>query len=98
MRHTFCCDKFESKAITSLTLHDALGSLKEVIEREMAMNTAPELMCFGLLHDFDILQIAALVAPRNLEFTAASKRVMQELQQLPAFYVQLGGTFDLAKP
>jgi len=85
----------ESEAISSVRLHDALGSLKEVIERQMAMNTTPELFCFGLLQDFDILQIAGLVAPRALQFESASKRVKHELQPLTVFYRQLGGQLRL---
>jgi dienelactone hydrolase len=85
----------ESQAISSVRLHDALGSLQEVIERQMAMNTTPELFCFGLLRDFDIRQIAALIAPRPLRFESASERVKQELQPLEPLYRQLGGALRL---
>jgi dienelactone hydrolase len=49
----------ERRAISAVKTHDALTSLKEVIEKNMAVNTAPELFCFGLLESFDIPQINA---------------------------------------
>ncbi|MEO1995725.1 MAG: acetylxylan esterase, partial [Planctomycetaceae bacterium] len=83
------------RAISSVRLHNALGSLKEVIEQELAMNTAPEQFCFGLLESFDILQLAALIAPRTLHFESPSQRVKLEMEPLRSFYQQLGGDFRL---
>jgi hypothetical protein len=54
----------EPKAIDSIELHDALPSLKLLIERNQRSDHMPELFCFGLLEYFDIKDIAALVAPR----------------------------------
>lgn len=56
----------EQKAIGSLELHDSLKSLKDVIAENKSVREAPELFCFGLLEEFDIPQIAALVAPRSI--------------------------------
>ena len=54
----------ETKAIGSVELHDPLPSLKEIIEKNYTVEKMPELFCYGLLRDFDVKDIAALVAPR----------------------------------
>lgn len=54
----------EEEAISGLQLEESFGSLREVIERDLGANQAPELFCFGLLESFDIPQIEALVRPR----------------------------------
>lgn len=72
----------ETDAIDALVLSGALGSLKEVLERNKGVNDWPELFCFGLLQAFDIKQIAALVAPREIELREPSDRAKQELADL----------------
>lgn len=57
----------EEKAIGSLELRQPLASLREVIERNIGVNQQPELFCFGLLEQFDVPQLRALVAPRPVE-------------------------------
>ena len=54
----------EEKAIGSLELRQPLGSLRELIEKNGGVNQQPELFCFGLLEQFDVPQLRALVAPR----------------------------------
>ena len=56
----------ERKAIGGLELHDSLKSLKDVIVENKSVREAPELFCFGLLEEFDVDQISALVAPRTI--------------------------------
>ncbi len=56
----------EDKAIGSLELRQPLPSLKEVIEKNLGVDRQPELFCFGLLEQFDVPQLRALVAPRPL--------------------------------
>ena len=56
----------EEKAIGTLDLRGALGSLKIVIEQDWTVDLKPELFCFGLLAAFDIKQLTALVAPRTV--------------------------------
>ena len=58
----------EPKAVAGVELHGALGSLKEVIEKNWSVDKQPEMFCFGLLEAFDIKQIAALVSPRPVSF------------------------------
>ena len=41
----------------------ALGSLKEVLERNKGVNDWPELLCFGLLEAFDISKSQPLSRP-----------------------------------
>lgn len=54
----------EEKAIAGLELRNPLSSLKEVIAKNVGVNQQPELFCFGLLEQFDVPQLRALVAPR----------------------------------
>ena len=57
----------EEKAIGQLDLRQALGSLKEVIQRNWTVEQKPELFCFGLLEQFDISTLKAMVAPREVK-------------------------------
>ena len=54
----------EEKAVASLELRKPLGSLKEVITQNIGVDRQPELFCFGLLEQFDVPQLRALVTPR----------------------------------
>ncbi|MCY2964588.1 MAG: hypothetical protein NT069_13305 [Planctomycetota bacterium] len=72
-------------SILRLELHQSLASLKEVIEQNRKVDDAPELFCFGLLERFDILQMAALVAPREIDFGESRPRMKQELAPLDAW-------------
>lgn len=56
----------EPEAINSVELHGSFGTLREVLEENLAVNEAPELICFGLLPACDIPQMEALVAPREV--------------------------------
>ena len=56
----------ESEAIKEVKLHHPMPSLKEPIQRDMEVNAAPELFCFGLLEWFDMKQLKALAAPRPI--------------------------------
>ncbi len=80
----------DPEAIGGVQLHGSLASLKEVIEKNQGVNTAPELFCFGLLEKFDIKQIAALAmapapgasAVRPVVFQERSERTKRELADL----------------
>lgn len=50
----------ELVAIRNTELYQAQTSLKQVIEKNLAVEAAPEQFCFGLLRDFDLPQIEAL--------------------------------------
>ncbi|MCC6540077.1 MAG: acetylxylan esterase [Bryobacterales bacterium] len=39
---------------------DAYGSLHDILKKNLTVDKAPELFCFGLLHSFDIPQLEAL--------------------------------------
>lgn len=54
----------EPKAIGGLQLHQPMDSLKELIEKGVAVDKMPELFCFGLLQHFDMKELIALAAPR----------------------------------
>ncbi|MEJ7637867.1 MAG: hypothetical protein WKF75_07780 [Singulisphaera sp.] len=53
-----------------------------------------ELFCFGLLRDFDILQLAALVAPAPLSSSRRATAPKAELAGLKAWYATLGQQFE----
>lgn len=84
----------EQTAIDGLQLHGSYGSLKEVIEQDLTAQDGPELFCFGLLEQFDVLQLAALVSPRRVEFVNPSDRARRELATLGAWYKSAGVEFD----
>jgi dienelactone hydrolase len=84
----------EPKAIGGLELHGAWGSLKEVIEKNRAVDQMPEMFCFGLLEAFDVKQLSALAAPRPVKFVEAGERARKELEGLKVWYALLGRDFD----
>ena len=87
----------EPAAIGGVELHGSMGSLREIIEKNMTVREAPELFCFGLLEAFDIKQLVALVAPRPVSFRNPGERAKAELGALPAYYRMLGSEFDPLK-
>ncbi len=54
----------EEKAIRSLEVRQPLNSLREIMEKNVGVDRQPELFCFGLLEQFDMPQLRALVTPR----------------------------------
>ena len=84
----------EEKAIGAVELSQPLGSLKELIEQRAPYAESPELFGFGLLHDFDVLQLAALIAPRPLRITGSSPRALSELSGLDAWQKTWGVPFE----
>lgn len=80
----------EPSAIDELRLHQSLASFKQLIEHNKTVETLPELFAFGLLVDFDVAKIAALVAPRPVHFVAADERARRELEPLAAWYALWG--------
>jgi hypothetical protein len=77
----------EPKAIGQVRLRGSLGSLKELIEQNVAFNDAggQELFCFGLLESLDIKRLAALAAPRPAIFLEPSDRTKTETADLAAW-------------
>ena len=86
------------EAVAGASLHNSLGSLKEVIEQGGSVNQTPEQFCFGLLQTADILELAGLVAPREIRFVDSSERAEKELAGLKDQYQQLGSKFDPLAP
>jgi hypothetical protein len=84
----------EPKAIAGVELSGSFGSLKEIIESNGSVDQAPELYCFGLLEQFDVKQLAAIVAPRPVAFRQPGERAKQELGALKSWYALLGAEFD----
>lgn len=69
----------EPEAVQSVEVRRPLGSLKELLEEGRTYDKSPELFCFGLLRDFDVKDLAALVAPRPVRAVEASERARAEL-------------------
>src|SRR5262249_34898754 len=87
----------EPGAIAGLELHDPPGSLKEGIDLNRGVASAPELFSFGLLEFFDLIDIAVLVAPRPIALKAPSERAKTEFARLKDWYALLGKDFDPLK-
>lgn len=84
----------EPNAVDGVELQGSLASLKQVVEQNYGVNTKPEFFCFGLLEAFDIREISALVAPREVRFIGASDRMQLELAPLKSWYADLGRDHD----
>ena len=76
--------------IQEVQLRGSLASLREAIEASTTAERAPELFAFGLYKDFDILQLAVLVAPRPVTFFNPSERAERELKDLSPWYRLVG--------
>jgi hypothetical protein len=80
----------DEKAIGTLRVHQPLLSLKEVLAQNQKIEDAPELFCFGLLEAFDLKQITALSAPRQVESPDGAERLAPaDLAELEAFFDML---------
>jgi hypothetical protein len=89
-----CATGLNDKSIDGIDLHESFASLKQVLEKDITVNQQPEWFCFGLLKEFDIKQLATLVAPRPVRFHAATPRHQKELAGLKAAYKTLGKAFE----
>lgn len=58
-----CAAALEPDAIAKLDLRDSFTSLKDILERNISVDKAPELFCFGLLENFDIPGLRSLAGP-----------------------------------
>lgn len=80
-------------AVTRVRCDDALASLKQIVERNDSFEKAPEQFCFGLLDRFDVRQLVALVAPREVQMSGTLPRLQSELADLEEWYERLGKKF-----
>jgi dienelactone hydrolase len=56
----------EQRAIGKVELHDSLASLKDVLEKNWTYTQAPEVFCFGLLEQFDLPHLVAMVGAERV--------------------------------
>lgn len=87
----------EENAIGRVELNAPLGSLKELIEQNRTFEQSPELFCFGLLEQFDVKDLAALVVPRPVVIRQPSDRGKKEFAGLADLYRSLGKEHDPLK-
>ncbi len=87
----------EEQAISSVSVKGSYGSLRELIEAKTVYNSSPELFCFGLLKDFDVSTLAALVAPRPVSFASQTERLKGAIAGLDD-WSQLLGAGQAPKP
>jgi hypothetical protein len=85
------------EAIGTIELNGALGSLKEVIEKDWTMEKTPEMFCFGLLEAFDVAHIAAMAAPRKVTVHAPSERAKAEMEHLKGWYAMWGMEWEVLR-
>ncbi|MEX2026390.1 MAG: acetylxylan esterase [Pirellulaceae bacterium] len=57
----------EPEAIARLEMHRPMKSLKEIVQSNKAVAEAPEYFCFGLLEQFDLTHLSAMVSPREVK-------------------------------
>ncbi len=56
----------EPDAISGVQTHDGWRTLREVLDRNISAQQMPEMFTFGLLAEFDVPEIEALVRPRSV--------------------------------
>jgi endonuclease/exonuclease/phosphatase family metal-dependent hydrolase len=84
----------EPDVIAAVRWQHSWGSLKEFIEQNWTATDAPELCCFGLLQEFDVPQLIALVAPRPVTIDAPKQKVRNQLRSLKSWYALLDADFE----
>jgi predicted amidohydrolase/dienelactone hydrolase len=88
----------ETEGVAAVELHNPLGSLKELIERNGSAQQDSELFCFGLLELADIPQIVGAIAPRTVRVHGPSERVQTEFAGLVEFCSISDTNLDLRTP
>lgn len=58
-----CAAAVNPDRFARLELNGAFTSLRQIVEKDIAVNESPELFCFGLLEEFDMPQLKALARP-----------------------------------
>ena len=82
----------DDKSIGTMQLSGSMASLKEILDQNLSVEQGSELFCFGLLESFDIKQIAALVAPREIVAPDVAGRLKSEDHaELQAFWKAAAG-------
>jgi dienelactone hydrolase len=89
-----CAAAVDDQEIGSLELHGSWATLRQVLEENRTMQQTPEVFCFGLLEQADIVHLAGLVAPRPVTFHEITKRHQSELKPLQQLYHSLGQDYN----
>ncbi len=58
-----CAAAVNPDRFARLELNGAFTSLRQIVEKDIAVNESPELFCFGLLEEFDMPQLKSLARP-----------------------------------
>jgi hypothetical protein len=84
-------------AIGGVELIDPWPSLHEVLRRDMAVEEAPELFCFGLLERFDLVPIAGLASPGGVVVRSSDKDVKHAWSALGAWNKSRGARITVER-
>jgi hypothetical protein len=84
----------EPDAVGEIELRGLPASLKPMVRARRPFADSPELFCFGLLEHFDVLQLAALAAPRPVVIKNLDAHARAELSPLKTWYATWGSTHD----
>ncbi len=87
----------EPSAIGRMELHGGPSTLRMLIEDDQTVESAPELFAYGLLRTFDVRELIALAAPREVVLREPDDRARRELAPLAAWYGVLGAKFELSR-
>ena len=77
-----------------LEIIETPASLHEFIAGDAVVDVGPELFSFGLLKEFDVDRLAALIAPRPVLFRGLSDVQKKRLAPLREHYRALGSDHD----
>ena len=84
----------EPETIDAVEVSSALGSLKQLVAEGKTVEEFPELFAFGLLSEFDVSHVVALVAPRPVAFRHPTECARRELAPVKAWYALFAADFN----
>lgn len=88
----------QSDGCEQIELHDCRSGLRQAVLRPVRhARDTPELYCFGLLEHFDLCQLAAMSAPRQVEFCTDDPLLREQIAPLDALYESLTDAAQAAR-
>ncbi len=87
----------EPDTIDGAQLSGSLGSFRQLIDDNKAVEEFPELFPFGLLREVDVPLLVAMAVPRKVEFRNPSEQVIRSTAPISELYKRFGVDFQPAK-